>query len=375
MAQTAWQEIKRMQDNLNDENDGVALYHLLAEAEPAPERRRIFERLSGVEARHAEIWRRKLREAGVEPQEHGPGTKVRIAGWVAHRFGVQAALPIIRGLEASAYATYMAQGKTAMSMAPEELQHGVTLTRLEQNAVGQSGAKVQERWHRTGGGGVLRAGVFGINDGLVSNTSLVMGFAGAQVPASVVLFAGIAGLLAGAFSMAVGEYISMRAQRELYEHQIEIERRELAAAPEEEEEELAAIYTAKGLPEDQARQLAGRLTRDPAVALDVLIREELGLDPAQLGSAWGAAVSSFIAFGIGALIPVLPFMFVWTSGVGTILVSAAASAAALFAVGVVLSLFTGRNFVLNGARQLGLGAAAAIITYILGAVVGVQIAA
>src|SRR5207247_7460963 len=163
-------------------------------------------------------------------------------------------------------------------------EHQVTIDRMERPTPATSaGEAVRENWHRTGGGGVLRATVFGVNDGLISNASLVMGFAGAQVAPNVVLLAGLAGIVAGAFSMAVGEYVSMRTQRELFEHQIAIEERELAESPAEEEHELAAIYRAKGLSEEQARSLAGRLTRDPEVALDVLIREELGLDPTQLG--------------------------------------------------------------------------------------------
>jgi VIT1/CCC1 family predicted Fe2+/Mn2+ transporter len=275
-------------------------------------------------------------------------------------------------MEASAYATYMAQDRTARRMAPDEMEHQVTIDRMERPTPATSaGEAVRENWHRTGGGGVLRATVFGINDGLISNASLVMGFAGAQVPPNVVLLAGLAGLLAGAFSMAVGEYVSMRAQRELFEHQIAIEQRELAESPAEEEHELAAIYRAKGLPEEQARSLAGRLTRDPEVALDVLIREELGLDPTQLGSAWGAASGSFAAFAVGALVPVLPFLFAKGATVLPLIAfSAGLSGLTLFLVGALLSLFTGANPLFSGLRQLVLGAAAAALTFLLGSLLG-----
>jgi VIT1/CCC1 family predicted Fe2+/Mn2+ transporter len=366
------EEIRRYQANLDDENDGIALYQMMAAAEPFPERRRIFENLAQVEARHAEIWRRRLRDAGILPVDKRPGWRVRLAGFIARRFGVQAALPIIRSLESGAYATYMAQDATARRMAPDEIGHEVTIGRLERLSDEGNPNPVQESWHRTGGGGVLRATVFGVNDGLVSNAALVMGFAGAQVGPGVVLLAGIAGLLAGAFSMGVGEYISMRAQRELFEHQIEIEERELLSAPAEEEHELTAIYQAKGLPEDVARSLAGRLNADPNVALDILIREELGLDPTQLGSAWGAALGSFLAFAVGAAIPVLPFLFIQSAGPTATMLSAGLSAIALFTVGAVVSLFTGRSFLLSGGRQLLLGAAAAALTYGVGTLIGIS---
>ncbi len=364
-------EARRLQANLDEENEGIALYRVLAEAEPQPERRRIFERLSTVERRHADVWRQRLRELGVEPIERGPNVKLRLIGVLARRFGVRSVLPIVRAMEASAYATYMAQDRTGRRMAPEEMEHQVTIDRMERKGPpASSGEAVRESWHRTGGGGVLRATVFGINDGLVSNASLVMGFAGAQVAPSVVLLAGMAGLMAGAFSMAVGEYVSMRAQRDLFRHQIEIEERELAESPAEEEQELAAIYRAKGLTEDQARSLAGRLTRDPDVALDVLIREELGLDPSQLGSAWGAAAGSFIAFAVGALVPVLPFLFAKGTALPLIVLSAGLSGLTLFVVGALLTLFTGTNPIVSGLRQLLLGSAAATVTFLLGSLLG-----
>ncbi len=372
--QAAQEDVRRLQANLDDENDGIALYHMMAAAEPDANRRAIFERLATVETNHSAIWKSKLREAGVEPHTRGPRFRVRLAGFVARRFGVRAALPIIRGLESGAYATYMGQDATARRMAPDEQAHQATIERLERSPETVTASTlVQEGWHRTGGGGILRATVFGINDGLVSNASLVMGFAGAQAEPKVVLLAGIAGLLAGAFSMAVGEYVSMQAQRELLQHQIEIERRELASAPEEEEAELAAIYEARGLPAEQARALAGRLSEDPSVALDILIREELGLDPSQLGSAWGAAGSSFLAFALGAFVPVAPFLFVQSTALLTIGLSAGLSGLALFLVGAALSLFTGRNLLLSGGRQLVLGTAAAALTYGVGSLVGVSI--
>src|SRR3972149_3569708 len=257
------EDIRRYKANLDDEIDGIAIYHLLAEAEPDPDRRAIFEQLADVEQRHADVWRKKLREAGVEIRERGPSLRIRLIGFLARRFGVRSVLPIVRGMEAGAYGAYMAQDEAAQAIAPDEREHGRTLARMQRPEVTPAEAiAARETWHRTGGGGTLRASIFGVSDGL----------------------------LAGAFSMAAGEYVSMRAQRELFERQIELERGELEAAPEEEQRELALIYQAKGLPKEQAEAMAARLMENPEVALDTLVREELGLDPASLGSPWGAPI-------------------------------------------------------------------------------------
>src|SRR5437867_7210511 len=273
------EQIRRWKANLETEIDGIAIYRLLAQAEQDPERKTIFEQLAEVEVHHERVFREKLREAGVPVPERGPSLRARTIGLLARRFGVRSVLPIVRNMEAGAYIEYMGQDEAAQSLAPDEREHRRTMSRMERGeAVAHPVAAIAHRegWHRTGGGGTLRASVFGVSDGLVSNASLVMGFSGAQVQGDVVLLAGVAGLLAGAFSMAAGEYVSMRAQRELFERQIELEREELAVNPEEEEQELALIYQAKGIPRMEAESLARRLVRDPAVALDTLAREELG---------------------------------------------------------------------------------------------------
>jgi VIT1/CCC1 family predicted Fe2+/Mn2+ transporter len=361
------------QANLDDEIDGIALYHLLAEAERNPDRKSIFTQLAAVEERHANIWREKLREAGVEPKERGPSLRVRMIGFLARRFGVRSILPIVRSMEAGAYSMYMAQDETAQAIAPDEHEHGRTIARLLRPEVEPVAAiAAREKWHRTGGGGTLRATVFGVSDGLLSNTSLIMGFAGANTEGKFVLLAGIAGLLAGAFSMGVGEYVSMRAQKELFERQIELERGELEAAPDEEQQELALIYQAKGLPKDEAESMAARLMENPQIALETLVREELGLDPGELGSPWGASVGSFLAFAVGALIPVIPFFFGANAGLPFVVASAGLAVVAAFGVGASLSLFTGRNPLLSGGRQVALGAVAAALTFAIGRVIGVS---
>lgn len=225
--------------------------------------------------------------------------------------------------------------------------------------------------HRGAGGGSLRAAVFGVNDGLVSNTSLVMGMAGASVSNDVVFLTGVAGLLAGAFSMAAGEFISMRTQREMFEHQIAQEKAELEAYPQEEAEELALIYAARGVPIADARAMAERLVADPKAALDALAREELGLNPDDLGSASGAALWSFLAFSAGAILPLLPFVF---SAPAPVALAAAVAGAGLFTVGAVMSLFSGRNALFGGVRMLMIGAAAGAATYFIGGLFGVAVA-
>jgi VIT1/CCC1 family predicted Fe2+/Mn2+ transporter/rubrerythrin len=377
------EDIKRYQQNLDDEIDGVAIYEMLSEAERDPERKAIFDELGVVEVAHADVWRKKLRESGVEPREHGPSLKIRMIGRAARVFGVRSVLPIVRNMEAGAYGAYMGQGPEAQAMAPDEREHRKTMARMmksdgpsaisdEQVVTPTEAIAARESWHRRGGGGTLRASVFGASDGLVSNTALVMGFSGAQTDGKFILLAGISGLLAGAFSMAAGEYVSMRAQRELYERQIELERAELEGAPEEEQKELALIYRAKGLAPAEAEQAAARIMADPQIALDTLVREELGLDPSELGSPWGAAIGSFLAFAVGAVVPVIPFVIVTSAATPYVVASAALSAVALFGVGASLSLFTGRSPWWSGLRQVSLGAAAAAATFFIGKLVGVS---
>lgn len=248
-------------------------------------------------------------------------------------------------------------------------RHRLALKKMR--AGGNTREMASTEGHRAGAqSGTFRAAVFGVNDGLVSNLSLVMGVAGAGTESQFVLLAGIAGLLAGAFSMAAGEYISMSAQRELFEHEIATERRELAEDPKGELKELQMIYQSKGMPDEAAAKLAAHMMADPDVALDTHAREELGLDPAELGSPWGAAFSSFVSFVIGAIIPVLSYLV--ASGQAAFLASMALSAAGLLAVGALISRVTGRNMALSALRMLLIGSGAAAITYAVGSLIGVS---
>lgn len=219
-------------------------------------------------------------------------------------------------------------------------------------------------------GTALRAGVLGATDGLVSNLSLVMGIAGSGAAHTVVVIAGLAGLVAGALSMGLGEYLSVQSARELFARELEIEAHELETNPAAEIDELCSIYERKGFPTDQAHELAERIVRgDPAFALDTMAREELGFDPKQLGgSAWVAAGTSLALFALGALVPLLPFL-IFADG-PAIVGAGAVSGVALFGLGAGVTNLTGMNPIRAGVRQLAFGAVAAAVTYGIGSVVG-----
>jgi VIT1/CCC1 family predicted Fe2+/Mn2+ transporter len=365
-------DIRRFRSNYQGEIDGVALYQRLSRAEKQPERAQIFLDLAETEKRHLAIWREKLRAAGFDPGEPGPSLRVRVLGFLADRFGARAVLPMVSAMESTGFDEYMSQAEAGPSMARDERSHSRTLSTMYSpgGSTDVAGIVRGERWHRVDSGGQLRAGIFGVSDGLISNLSLVIGVAGAQPDGRVIILAGVAGLLAGAFSMGAGEFVSVTSQRELFERQIALEKEELETAPEEERRELALIYRAKGLPAAEAEELSRRIIADRGVALETLAREELGLNPEGLGSPWGVALASFATFAAGAAIPVLPWLF--GSSNWHFLASALLSGIALFAVGAGVSLFTGRNFVFAGARQLLIGLAAAAVTFGIGRLIGVN---
>ncbi len=366
----------RYRANWQDEIESAALYATLAEIERSPQLAEVYRRLAAVEAEHARFWAQQLTAAGapVPPQRLGWRTRTLI--WLARRFGPAFVLPTIGGLERRDSRDYTAQPESRATALPaQERSHArvlqTILARTPQGLEGPALAQLEGR-HRASSGNALRAAVLGASDGLLSNFSLVMGVAGANTSGQAVLVAGLAGLLAGAFSMALGEWISVQSSRELYERQIAIEREELEQNPAEEQEELALIYQAKGLPAEQARALAARLIADRPTALDTLAREELGVDPEELGgSAWEAALSSFFLFAVGALVPVLPFLF--TSGLAAVALSVALSALGLFGIGAAITLLTGRSVWYSGTRQVLVGLAAAAITFGIGRLIGVSL--
>ncbi|HET9345834.1 MAG TPA: VIT1/CCC1 transporter family protein [Candidatus Limnocylindrales bacterium] len=365
-------------ENLRLERDAILLYDALATIEKDPDRASAFKRIAANERRHADIWARKLEERGAEvpPPPTRPRPRVAIIVLLARLFGTNAVTDLVTALEGDEEELYEGQSSPEVaSIAADEREHAEIWRGLKTGATASVDQQIaaRERWHRSGRSGTLRAVIFGVSDGLVSNLALVMGVAGAAGTAGAdprfIVLAGIAGLLAGAFSMAAGEYISMQSQRELFERQIALERAELEAMPEEEQAEMAALYRAKGFPPDEADAIAARLFEDPERALDTLIREELGLDPRELGSPIGAAGGSFVSFAVGAAVPVLPYIV--TSGPAAFASSIALSLLALFAVGAGVSLLTGRGFLFSGIRQVAIGAAAALVTFAVGSLIGV----
>jgi VIT1/CCC1 family predicted Fe2+/Mn2+ transporter len=316
----------------------------VAAAEPDPAKAALFRQMANAAETQAAILAKDLPE--IPPFE--PSLRSRLTAFLIRTFGPRAMRPILAASKVRGVSVY--SGKVPAGHPWPTFVEAV-------------GAR-----HRGLGGGTLRASVFGVNDGLVSNTCLVMGVAGAAVEPGIILITGVAGLLAGAFSMAAGEFISMLSQREMFEYQIGQEKDELARYPDEEAEELALIYAARGVPLDEARVITKKLIANPEQALDTLAREELGLNPDDLGSPLGAALSSFIAFCIGASLPLIPFLFGLSHGV---LIAATLSGAALFAVGATLSLFSGKGALLGGLRMLLIGAAAAGATYGIGSLFNV----
>ena len=364
-------EVARFWELWADELAGAALYRALAERADEP-RRGVLIELAEAEERHAAHWAKLMADRGVtEPRAPRLPFRVRVLSMLARRFGADAILPLVLRLEAADAAKYEDIAEAPASMAQQERAHGKAVSALVGGTTGNRIARAEGR-HRVGAAGALRAGVFGFNDGLVSNLSLVMGVSGGTSGnARFVLLAGVAGLVAGAFSMATGEWISVQSQRELYEREIAMERDELAHFPEEEREELALIYRAKGVDREEAESLAARLMSRPDTALDTLVREELGIDPSELVSPWIAAGSSFVTFALGAFIPVIPFIA--GSGAAAIGAAAGVSAVMLLAVGAAISVFTGRPGLLNGARMLLIGALSAGATYGVGRLVDVNV--
>lgn len=370
-------DLERYRANRQGEIDSIFLYSALAKVEKNPQISTVYKKLAVSEAKHAEFWEKKIKEAGGTVSVQKPGLRPRVLGLLAGWFGPRFVLPIVTTLEHADRDSYDAQPEArGTSLPQDERSHARLIQAISQGAKkgmeGSALARLEGR-HRVVGGNALRAAVLGANDGLVSNLSLIMGVAGANLSNSTILVTGLAGLLAGASSMAMGEWLSVQSSRELYEKQIEVEAEELRLAPEEEEEELALIYEAKGISQLEAKKLAAAIIKDQPSALRTLSREELGIDPDSLGgSAWGASITSFVLFALGALVPLIPFIFFKEGGAAT--ASLGFSAAALFLVGALITLFTGINAFYSGSRQLLLGLTAAGITYGIGRLIGTVIA-
>lgn len=358
--------------NLQTEVDAAYLYDKLAAAETDPNVANVFRQMSEIEKGHAVAFGQKQNIPGLPP----PSFRARTLNMIGKIFGYDYVLGVLMDIEKNiSGAVIAAKKKSHIAITGSEANHVTilrTLMESEAKVTGSSVAKFESR-HRSVGGNALRAAVLGGNDGLVSNFSLVMGIAGATSGQSGVLLAGVAGLLAGALSMALGEWISVKSSQELHENQMQLEMDELENNPEGEQKELALIYMAKGIPEDQAHTMAAEIMLNKVQAHEILVREELGINPEELkGSAMEAAVYSFILFAIGAVIPVIPFFF--TSGTTAIVISVAGSALGLFLIGSAITLFTGKSIWFSGFRQVLFGLAAAAVTFGIGKLIGVSLA-
>ena len=362
--------------NLQTEIDAYYLYQRLAEVESDESIANVFRKMSEIEKGHAIAFYNKLYpdNKGLLPT---PSGRAKILNMIGKIFGYDYVLGVLMDTEKGISTAIIATKNTHhIPLNSTEANHVKILRSLleqENKVTGQQLAKF-ERKHRSVGGNALRAAVLGGNDGLVSNFSLVMGIAGATVDGAGVLLAGVAGLLAGALSMALGEWISVKSSQELYENQMQLELEELETNPEGEERELALIYMAKGIPEAQANEMAATIMLDTTHAHEVLVKEELGINTEELkGSAMEAAVFSFVLFAVGAIIPVFPFMFL--KGNSAILISVFSSAFGLFLIGAAITLFTGRSIWYSGFRQVLFGLVAAAITFGIGKLIGVSLAA
>lgn len=325
-------------ESYRQEMDAAFLYEAMAQCETDVSRRRLFVELARDSVDQSKIWQQKIGAA----VEYQPSVRARILRALVRALGARAILPALAAMKVRGLSVF----------------HGFSVSHSD------AGEKFRHRG--IGAGGHLRAAVFGMNDGLVSNASLVLGMAGAASDSSVLISAGVAGLAAGAFSMAAGEYVSVKSMRELYDHQMALEKAELEEFPEEEAGELSMIYQARGMPKVEADRLAQHMIADPKRGLEALSREELGINPDGMGSPIGAAVSSFLAFAVGASLPLVPFVF----GFGGLRASIVLTGFGLFGFGMATSLFSGRNAFLSGFRMLVIGAIAGAVTYTIGRSLG-----
>jgi VIT1/CCC1 family predicted Fe2+/Mn2+ transporter len=377
-------ETDRFLHYLSDERAAGRMYRALAELTHGARRDALLE-LATIEDRHAEHWAGLLRQRGVpvpEPAaELAPDQQDVLAR--ARALGLDEVLPELEQGERDAQGLYDDEEFAAPGMSDDERVHERVLNRLRSDgdaasstAPGHpiSGDAIREQlasrepWHRADKSGTLRAAIFGVSDGLVSNSALIMGFAGSGVANSAVAFAGLAGLLAGAFSMAAGEWVSVAGQRDVFQREIALEAAELAENPQDEARELALLYQAKGMDPAVAKAAADQIISDPAIALDTLAREELGLDPSDLGSPVRVAVSSFGAFAVGAALPLLPFALM--PGEGALVLAIVLTVLALLTVGGLVGRLSGAGVVRSALRQLAVGAAAAAVTYVIGRAIG-----
>lgn len=359
--------------NIQTEVDASYLYGILAEKEEDENVKEIFMQMSEIEKSHATAFLQKIGLTDKEMPK--PSRRAKMLKSIGGILGYDYILGVLMDTEKSLSTSIgKARVNTKTNSSISDTAHVKILENILQNnpKIGGNALSRFEKRHRSVGGNALRAAVLGGNDGLISNFSLIMGVAGASSGQKEVLLAGLAGLLAGALSMALGEWISVKSSQELYENQMSLEMDELEVNPEGEQKEIALIYRAKGIPQEQAEKMAEEIMKDKNAAHQFLVKEELGINAEELkGSAMEAAVSSFVLFAIGAILPLFPFFFL--SGTTAIVASAISSSVGLFLIGSAITLFTGKSIWFSGFRQVIFGLLAAAITFGIGKLIGVSV--
>jgi vacuolar iron transporter family protein len=364
---------ERVLRNWREERDSAELYAALSAVERNARLSHVFSQLAADEREHALIWEQRLRAAGVPVPVYRPSARTRLVAALARRFGVNFVIPSITARELADRDRYSAQNDAdSAGIAAAERGHAAVM-----RAVGTYG-DLPEGSGDSAGGGVhafannLRASVLGANDGLASNFCLIMGVAGGGAGTTTILLTGAAGLVAGACSMALGEWLSVTSARELASSLVDRATQQTAHEPPADGSQLALFYEARGMSEDDARRLAERIVAGDPDALDRHARDTLDVDASSLGNnPTSAAAHSFVLFACGALVPVLPFFFLGANR--AIAASIAASLVALFVVGTTTAFFTGRSAVFSGLRQIGIGALAAAVTFLAGRLFGAAI--
>ncbi len=367
----------KLKEQLQTEVDTAFLYESIAEIQSDENLARVLQSLAEIEKGHARHMLEKVLTFDSSYTMPLPSSRAKFQLKFGKVFGYGFIISNLSSIERQ-FAVNAVKNKIENGEKPTGFEHNhLNIIEAVNNnaALNISGGLLSkfESRHKSVGGNALRAAVLGSNDGLVSNMSLVMGVAGAAVSNNTILLTGIAGLLAGAISMALGEWLSVQSSRELNQRQIDLETEELEASPEEEKKELILLYQAKGMSVDEAKKLAEKAFENPQTAIDAIIKEELGIDKEELGgSAWEAAIASFILFAIGAIIPLYPFMFL--DGKNAIFLSIGSSVVGLFGIGAAITLLTGKSVLFSGFRQVAFGLAAAAITYGIGSLIGVSLA-
>lgn len=370
-------DANKLKEQLQIEVDTAFLYNSIAAIQSDENLSRVLTSLADIEQGHAKHMLDKVHTIDANYVMPQPSSRAKFQLVLGKIFGYGSIISNLSSIEKQ-FAVHAIKNKIKQGEKPSGFEHNHLniIEALNNNAaLNVSGGLLSkfESRHKSVGGNALRAAVLGANDGLVSNMSLVMGVAGAAVSNATILLTGIAGLLAGAISMALGEWLSVQSSRELNQRQIDLETEELEASPEEEKKELILLYQAKGMNIDEAKKLAEKAFESPETAIDAIIKEELGIDKEELGgSAWEAAIASFILFSIGAIIPLYPFIFF--DGQKAILLSLASSIVGLFGIGAAITLLTGKSIWFSGFRQVAFGLIAAAVTYGIGSLIGVSLA-